>query len=195
MELGLHLKRLREAKGLSQDDLAQKIFVSRQTISNWETNKTYPDIESLMLLSALFDISIDDLIKGDLDTMKKTIEQDYKKILFRGNLGFLIAIMGVIMAIVGFSYFDWGAAPSIIIGALIWGIGMSFVIQSEKIKKKHDLVTFKEIIAFSEGRVIDRSNPKSQQARQHRILKIVIALVIGAIAGGILGWHIPSIFG
>lgn len=74
MELGSRLKKYRDALGLSQDDLALKIFVSRQTISNWETSKTYPDIKSLLLLSEVFSVSLDQLVKGDIEKMKKEID-------------------------------------------------------------------------------------------------------------------------
>ena len=63
MELSRQLKTRREEQGLSQDEVAKAIFVSRQTISNWETGRTYPDVQSLLLLSVAFDISIDELIK------------------------------------------------------------------------------------------------------------------------------------
>ncbi len=51
MEIGNQIKKYRNEMKLSQDELAQKIFVSRQTISNWENNKNYPDIKSLLLLN------------------------------------------------------------------------------------------------------------------------------------------------
>ena len=75
MNLGTQIKKYRSTLALSQDELAEKIFVSRQSVSNWENNKTYPDIKSLLLLSELFKISIDELIKGDVNTMKKEISK------------------------------------------------------------------------------------------------------------------------
>ena len=71
MELGNHIKHYRNEKGLSQEELAERVYVTRQTISNWENNKNYPDINSIVLLSEIFEISIDNLIKGDLEKMKK----------------------------------------------------------------------------------------------------------------------------
>lgn len=70
MEIGQKLKEARTASGLSQENVAEKINVSRQTISNWETEKTYPDIISVIKLSDLYTISLDELLKGD----KKMIE-------------------------------------------------------------------------------------------------------------------------
>ncbi|MGL5479995.1 MAG: helix-turn-helix domain-containing protein, partial [Clostridium sp.] len=71
MEIGKQIKKHRTEMKLSQDGLAEKIFVSRQTISNWENNKNYPDIKSLLLLSSLFNVSLDVLVKGDLEKMKE----------------------------------------------------------------------------------------------------------------------------
>ena len=56
-------KKYRLESKLSQEDLAEKLFVTRQTISNWENAKNYPDINSLVLSSALFDVSLDILSK------------------------------------------------------------------------------------------------------------------------------------
>ena len=70
------IKKYRKEMELSQDELAEKIFVSRQTISNWENNKNYPDVKSLLLLSSLFSVSLDILIKGDLEEMKEQIKKE-----------------------------------------------------------------------------------------------------------------------
>ena len=59
MELGKHIKKYRTEAGWSQEELADRVYVSRQTISNWENDKSYPDIKSLVLLSEIFSISID----------------------------------------------------------------------------------------------------------------------------------------
>lgn len=80
MELGNQIKKYRSELQLSQDQLAEHIYVSRQTISNWENEKSYPDVNSLVLLSEVFKTSIDNLIKGDIENMKEKInEQEIKK--------------------------------------------------------------------------------------------------------------------
>lgn len=75
MELGNRIKQHRTAHGWSQDDLAEKAYVSRQTISNWENDKSYPDLQSLLLLGSLFGLSLDQLVKGDIEIMQKAINQ------------------------------------------------------------------------------------------------------------------------
>ena len=65
MEIGKKLKNARIEAGLSQEKAAEKIDVSRQTISNWENEKSYPDIISVIALSDLYSVSLDELLKGD----------------------------------------------------------------------------------------------------------------------------------
>ena len=76
MELGKQIKKYRQEAEFSQEELANRIYVSRQTISNWENDKSYPDVNSLVLLSEIFQISLDKLIKGDIETMKEVIEKE-----------------------------------------------------------------------------------------------------------------------
>ena len=57
MELGKQIKKHRQEVQLSQEKLADRVYVSRQTISNWENDKSYPDVNSLVLLSEIFQIS------------------------------------------------------------------------------------------------------------------------------------------
>ena len=79
MELARQLRAKREERGLSQDEVSKAIFVSRQTISNWENDKTYPDVQSLLLLSQLFEVSIDALVRGDVVAMQRAIAEDSRK--------------------------------------------------------------------------------------------------------------------
>lgn len=67
MNLGSHLFSARKNKGLSQETVAEKLGVSRQTISKWETGETLPDIRQAKRLSVLYGLSLDELISFDLD--------------------------------------------------------------------------------------------------------------------------------
>lgn len=70
MLIGDKLKEARLKKNMTQEEVAEKIFVSRQSISNWENNKTYPDIGNVIALSDLYEISLDELLKGSDNFMK-----------------------------------------------------------------------------------------------------------------------------
>lgn len=70
MEIGKKLKTARMNSGFTQERVAEEIEVSRQTISNWENEKSYPDIVSVIKLSDLYFISLDELLKGDIKMME-----------------------------------------------------------------------------------------------------------------------------
>ena len=75
MFIGSKISDLRASRGYSQEKLAELLLVSRQTISNWENDKTYPDVDRLVALSDLFEISLDELIKEDIPLMKNKISR------------------------------------------------------------------------------------------------------------------------
>lgn len=70
MEIGQQIIRYRKQQTRSQEKLAEKVYVSRQSISNWENDKTYPDIHSLLLLSQIFQVSSD-----QLNSLKETLRK------------------------------------------------------------------------------------------------------------------------
>ena len=69
MELGKKILELRKKENLSQEQLAEKMNVTRQTISKWELNETTPDIKQAKELSKLFKISLDELTENDMTTL------------------------------------------------------------------------------------------------------------------------------
>lgn len=86
MSLGSNLFNARKNKGLSQEMVAEKLGVSRQTISKWETDETLPDIQQSKKLAILYGLSLDDLIDFDLDikdiqeVIEKTSDEAAEKI-------------------------------------------------------------------------------------------------------------------
>ena len=66
MAFGENLTFLRKSRGLSQEQLAEELDLTRQTISKWELNQSLPDLDFLLQLSDFFQVSTDDLIKKDL---------------------------------------------------------------------------------------------------------------------------------
>lgn len=76
MKISEMLKEKRKEYQLTQEQVAEKIFVSRKTISNWETEKTIPDIESVIRLAHLFDLSLDNLLLEGSDVVKNIKKQE-----------------------------------------------------------------------------------------------------------------------
>lgn len=79
MDIGNQIRERRARLGLSQDELAQKLYVSRVTISHWETGKTLPDVQSMLLLANLFDTTIDELVREDVDEMREMVKRSERR--------------------------------------------------------------------------------------------------------------------
>lgn len=93
MNLKDKLIKLRKDNSLTQDELAEKLYVSRQTVSNWENGKFYPDIETLILISNTFNIPLDDLLKAD----KNVVIDIDKKIKSHKKLKITIILLIIIL--------------------------------------------------------------------------------------------------
>lgn len=76
MLIGENIRFYRQQHDLSQEELAEKMDTSRQTISSWENGKTYPNIQSLISLSNIFNTSVEDLIKEEIEDMKQSVERN-----------------------------------------------------------------------------------------------------------------------
>lgn len=174
MNLQNQIKQYRKNLSLSQEDLADKVFVTRQTISNWENGKNYPDINSLVLLSTVFNISMDELVKGDLDKMKVVIDKTLIDKIQKLSLIYTVGLAVLILSAVPLFYFLKGVG--VVVWVLIFIINMVLAFKIEKIKKENDIQTYKEIIAFMNGETLDQIQSATEKGK--RIYQKVI-LVIG----------------
>ena len=182
MELGKQIKKYRQEAQLSQEELADRVYVSRQTISNWENDKSYPDVNSLVLLSEIFQISLDILIKGDIEVMKEVIQKE--EIEKMNGYGKIYTIMLIVTAVSAVPLFMWLGVWAFIPWGIIWAISMYFALKIEKVKKDNDIQTYKEIVAFSEGKRLDdiqKQREIGKRPYQKILLVIGSALITFAI--------------
>ena len=182
MELGKQIKKYRQEAQLSQEELADRVYVSRQTISNWENDKSYPDVNSLVLLSEIFQISLDILIKGDIEVMKEVIQKE--EIEKMTGYGKIYTIMLIVTAVSAVPLFMWLGVWALIPWGIIWAISMYFALKIEKVKKDNDIQTYKEIVAFSEGKRLDdiqKQREIGKRPYQKILLVIGSALITFAI--------------
>lgn len=103
MKIGVRLKEARLRAGLTQENVAEEIQVTRQTISNWETEKSFPDIVSVIKLSTLYNISLDKLLKGD-EEMIEHLEKSTN--IVKSNQKLIIAIIANVMMLIAFILFN-----------------------------------------------------------------------------------------
>lgn len=101
MEIRKVIKENRIARNMTQEDLAKEFFVSRPLISKWENGKSYPDLEQLLKLSDFFDLTLDELLRGDKKMTKKLSFNLKKKNIMIG------VIISLFIVVVSLLYFDW----------------------------------------------------------------------------------------
>lgn len=108
MDLAMNLKTAREKAGYSQNDVAERLHISRQSISRWENGKSIPDIESLKILSKIYQMSLEDLVNGEKvnELIKNSDEQndeltntDYFLIVATALLSCVVPIIGLFINI------------------------------------------------------------------------------------------------
>lgn len=179
MELGKQIKKYRHELNMSQDALAEKVYVSRQTISNWENDKSYPDVNSLVFLSEAFGTSIDNLIKGDLELMKEEVRTEDKKGFEKLSWIFAILLLLAIMSPIPLVHFLG------YVGIAIWVVLMAVTLYVamlvEKKKKQFDIQTYREIVAFTEGTKLDEI-AKAREEGKRPYQKLLLAICTGIIA-------------
>lgn len=181
MELGGQIKKYRTKANLSQEELANRVYVSRQTISNWENAKSYPDVNSLVLLSEIFQISLDKLIKGDIDIMKEKIKEEEVTRLRR--YGIIYTILLVAIAVSAVPLFMYLSIYAVIPWGMIFTLAMYFAFRIEKIKKDNDIQTYKEIVAFSEGKWLDEIQKQREIGKRpyQKVLLVIGSAVVAFV--------------
>lgn len=185
MELGRQIKKYRNELSLSQDALAERVYVSRQTISNWENNKSYPDVNSLILLSEIFQTSIDDLIKGDIEVMKEEVKSEERKEFKK--LSSLYAILFLAMVVSPIPLAHYLGDIGIVIWITLMVVTLVTALKVEKKKKDFNIQTYKEIIAFTEGKKLDKIDKTREEGKKpyQKVLLAIgsafIALVVTAL--------------
>ncbi len=180
MEIGNQIKKHRTRLKWSQEQLAENAYVSRQTISNWENDKSYPDIHSLLILGKLFNISLDELVKGDVETMKNEINNNEVKKF--NSMAWLLTGLYILMVVSPLplvKYLGW-------IGGVIWGIifavSIFTAVKVEKMKKENNIQTYKEIAAFMEGKPLDEISDERIKNANHTGMKVVYGIVSAMFA-------------
>ena len=178
MELGSHIKARRAELGISQDELAGRIYVSRQTISSWENDKTYPDVQSLLLLSQVFGTTIDELVRGDVDFIA-------------------LMVLALVWWVCQMTVWDLSilqTLPTLALVIVLWGIALFAARWADRIKKEHDLVTYQEVLAFWNGEPVDRDTERGRRERLiprwMKVVRIVGWALFGMAVGFFIGYGI-----
>lgn len=188
IDIGSKIKTLRLSKSMTQEQLAKALHVSAQAVSKWENGKSSPDIHSLLLLSALFDVSLDQLIKGDLETMKQEVNAADVKAMNRDAIIYTVLLAATIILPV--PLIKWFGLYGLIPELLLWGSAMYFALRLERIKKANNVQSYREILAFSEGKRLDEIEQKVEAGKRpyQKVLLALLTAGITLLVGMVLSW-------
>ncbi|MGT2938078.1 helix-turn-helix domain-containing protein, partial [Streptococcus caprae] len=167
-----------------QEELAEKLYVSRQTISNWERGKTYPDINSLLLIATYFDVSLDNLIKGDVEEMKHQVNQkQFKKWVIIAAISFFVFSVAYPTR-----YLLTGSQSYVLLSALALPVIHS-LFEIFYIWRSQNFRTYADILNFLENKQTHKSN-LSNEIWFTLILALGIFLIFfaGTVVSTLIFW-------
>lgn len=124
MIIGEQLRKARTDAGMSQEQLAETMAVSRQTVSNWENSRSYPDIERVMRMAELYHLSLDEMLRGDQQMVQSWM--DATNVVKTSRILALLLLLNIVLTlgIVVFGHIVWLAA--ILLLVLVGSIGGAF---------------------------------------------------------------------
>ncbi len=141
MTFGEKIRKLRTDNQMNQDELAEKLFVTRTAISKWETGKGYPSIDSLKQLSNLFHVSIDDLISDEDVESKRVLDDQRARMFYWIAIGFLALTLAASL-IAYFAHVRWVSILSMI--GMVGYVACAFLAKPryKKVDAKKYIVTY-----------------------------------------------------
>src|SRR5699024_2248710 len=172
MNLSKQIRYYRKRDNISQAELAEKIYVSRQSISNWENERSYPDIHNLLMMSVLFNVSLDDLVKGDVEMMNEELQRStFLKWSYIMTLFMILAPVSIAPGLSSFGYY--GRIPTSVLH--VTSRGAAF--KGERWKEEHHLETHRQITDVIDGNPVKRAIPQAEDKLPHVALVLASALI------------------
>ncbi len=186
MNLGENLLKLRKKKGLSQEEVADKLNVTRQTISKWETNQSTPDFDKIVPICKLYDVSSDELLTGnkkeslnEISNDKNADKTNKRKHALGISLGVLIYFISVVWIMITIPVMELNPIVSSAVFLVICGIATFIIVYSSMVYKK------KEVKCESkEEKLVKNIN---------EILSILFTIIYFIISFITMAWHISWI--
>ncbi|MCL1858385.1 MAG: helix-turn-helix domain-containing protein [Oscillospiraceae bacterium] len=122
--IGKTIKKIREEKNITQEQLAEKLNVTRQAVSNWENGKTQPDIDTIIKISEILEVSVEEIIYGQKKITNEIVTNKSVKIGTQSGIGFGAALAMII------SYVKWQSIGwAILHGILNWIYVIYFIVK------------------------------------------------------------------
>ena len=190
MDIGNQIKERRQRLGLSQEELAQRLYVSRVTVSHWETSKTLPDVQSMLLLANIFGTTIDELVRGDVDEMREMVEKNERR-----TRTFAVALAAVevvvitalvVTAVAGRDYLEPVLRLLLAVLVLAFSVAMLAARRSEGSDEARSAA---ELLGAATGDPVEAARASGAALGMKLVLQVLAGLAVGVgvlVAGDIL---------
>ena len=190
MDVGNQIRERRQRLGLSQEELAQRLYVSRVTISHWETGRTLPDVQSMLLLANLFGTTIDEMVRGDVDEMREIVEKnEQQRKSFAIALGAVeVAVIAVLafMATAGRDHLD--SALRLLLAVLVLASAV-VVLVARRQELGRDARSAAELLGAASGDPVEAARESASANVMRLVLQVFVGLTVGIgvlVLGGLL---------
>lgn len=190
MDIGNQIRERRARLGLSQDELAQKLYVSRVTISHWETGKTLPDVQSMLLLANLFDTTIDELVRGDVDEMREMVKRSEQRTkifaVALATVEVIVITALAVTAVAGREYLE--PVLRLLLAVLVLAFSIA-VLVARRGAGAEDAKSAADLLGAATGDPIEAARESGASIGMRLVLQVFAGLAVGIgvlVAGDVL---------
>lgn len=190
MDIGNQIRERRVRLGLSQDELAQKLYVSRVTISHWETGKTLPDVQSMLLLANLFDTTIDELVRGDVDEMREMVKKSEQRTkvfaVALATVEVIVITALAVTAVAGREYLE--PVLRLLLAVLVLAFSIA-VLVARRGAGAEDAKSAADLLGAATGDPIEAARESGASLGMRLVLQVFAGLAVGIgvlVAGDVL---------
>ena len=190
MDVGNQIRERRQRLGLSQEELAQRLYVSRVTISHWETGRTLPDVQSMLLLANLFGTTIDEMVRGDVDEMREMVEKDERRTRTLAVALAAVEVVAVtalaVTAVAGREYLEPALRLLLAVLALAFSIVMLVARRSEGSDEARSAA---ELLGAATGEPVEAARASGVALGMRLVMQVLAGLAVGIgvlVAGDVL---------
>ena len=190
MDVGNQIRERRQRLGLSQEELAQRLYVSRVTISHWETGRTLPDVQSMLLLANLFGTTIDEMVRGDVDEMREMVEKDERRARTLAVALAAVEVVAVtalaVTAVAGREYLEPALRLLLAVLALAFSVVMLVARRSEGSDEARSAA---ELLGAATGEPVEAARASGAALGMRLVMQVLAGLAVGIgvlVAGDVL---------
>lgn len=180
MDVGNQIRERRQRLGLSQEELAQRLYVSRVTISHWETGRTLPDVQSMLLLANLFGTTIDEMVRGDVDEMREMVEKDERRTRTLAVALAAVEVVAVtalaVTAVAGRDYLEPALRLLLAVLALAFSVA---VLASRRGWGDEGARSAAELLGAATGEPVEAARASGAALGMRVVLQVFVGLAVG----------------